>query len=37
MPYVRVLVIEDNADLAANVVDYLEGHGHLVDWAGDGL
>lgn len=37
MPYVRVLVIEDNTDLAANVVDYLEGHGHLVDWAGDGL
>lgn len=33
----RVLLIEDNPDLAANVVDYLQEHRHVVDWAGDGL
>lgn len=33
----RVLVIEDNTKLAANIVDYLEGCGHLPDAAGDGL
>jgi DNA-binding response OmpR family regulator len=32
----RVLVIEDNADLAAMVGDYLAGRGHRVDFAGDG-
>jgi DNA-binding response OmpR family regulator len=32
-----VLVVEDNADLAANVADYLEGRGHLVDIALDGV
>jgi DNA-binding response OmpR family regulator len=32
----RVLVIEDNADLAAMVGDYLESRGHRVDFAGDG-
>jgi DNA-binding response OmpR family regulator len=32
-----ILVIEDNADLAANIADYLEGHGHLVDTALDGV
>lgn len=33
----RILVVEDNPDLAANLIDYLEGHGHLADAAGDGL
>jgi len=32
-----VLVVEDNADLAANIADFLEGHGHLVDVALDGV
>ncbi|NKF21232.1 response regulator transcription factor [Solimonas marina] len=32
----RVLLIEDNADLAANVGDYLEALGHSVDFAYDG-
>lgn len=33
----KILVVEDNPDLAANLVDYLEARGHLVDAAGDGL
>ena len=33
----RILVIEDNPDLAANLVDYLEAKGHLADAAGDGI
>jgi DNA-binding response OmpR family regulator len=33
----HVLVIEDNNDLAANVGDYLEDRGHVVDFAGDGV
>lgn len=33
----RVLIIEDNRDLAANLVDYLEARGHSADWACDGL
>ncbi|MFP3873823.1 MAG: response regulator transcription factor [Thiohalophilus sp.] len=33
----RVLVIEDNPDLAANLCDYLEARAHQVDVAGDGL
>jgi DNA-binding response OmpR family regulator len=33
----RVLVVEDDPDLAANLVDYLAARGHLVDAAGDGL
>ena len=33
----KILVVEDNPDLAANLVDYLTGQGHLVDAAGDGL
>ncbi len=32
----RILVVEDNPDLAANLVDYLEAKGHIVDAAGDG-
>jgi DNA-binding response OmpR family regulator len=33
----RVLIIEDNPDIAANLGDYLEDHGHMVDFAGDGI
>ncbi len=33
----RILIVEDNLDLAANLVDYFEAKGHLVDAAGDGL
>jgi DNA-binding response OmpR family regulator len=33
----RVLVIEDNNDIATNVGDYLEERGHVVDFAGDGV
>ena len=32
----RVLVIEDHPDLAANLGDYLSAQGHSVDFAGDG-
>lgn len=37
LPALKILVIEDNPDLAANLVDYLTAHGHLVDAAADGL
>jgi len=30
----RILVIEDNSDIAANIGDYLEEKGHVVDFAG---
>lgn len=33
----RVLIIEDNPDIAANVGDYLEINGHWVDFASDGV
>lgn len=33
----RVLVIEDNQDLAENIGDYLEDHGHIIDFAMDGI
>lgn len=33
----RILVIEDNPDLAANLVDFLTARGHVVDAAGDGV
>ena len=32
-----ILIIEDNAQLAANLYDYLEGCGHMLDAAPDGL
>ncbi|MDD5297767.1 MAG: response regulator transcription factor [Rhodocyclaceae bacterium] len=37
MTSLKVLVIEDNRDLAANLVDFLSAKGHAVDAAGDGL
>lgn len=33
----RILVVEDNPDLAANLMDYLGSRGHVVDAAADGL
>ena len=33
----RILVIEDNRDILANVLDYLELKGYLVDCAQDAL
>lgn len=33
----RILIVEDNPDLAANLVDYLEAKGHLPDTTGDGV
>ena len=33
----RILVIEDNSDIAANIGDYLEEKSHTVDFAGDGV
>lgn len=33
----RVLVIEDNTDLATNIGDYLEDRDYVVDFAGDGV
>jgi DNA-binding response OmpR family regulator len=34
---VRVLVIEDDSTIAANLYDFLESRGHTVDAAGDGV
>lgn len=33
----RILVIEDNQDIAANLGDFLEERGHTVDFAADGI
>lgn len=33
----RLLIIEDNPQLAGNLIDYLESHGHSVDAATDGV
>jgi len=33
----RVLIVEDNHDLASNMFDYLEARGHIPDAAGDGI
>jgi DNA-binding response OmpR family regulator len=33
----RVLIVEDDASIAANLYDYLEARGHVVDAAGDGV
>ena len=37
VPKVRILIIEDNPDIAANIGDYLDEKGHTVDFAGDGI
>lgn len=33
----KVLIVEDNADIAANIGDYLEAQGHVLDFALDGV
>lgn len=33
----KILIIEDNKDLAANLAEFLEGQGHVIDAAADGL
>ena len=33
----RILIVEDNADIAANIGDYLEAQGHVPDFALDGI
>lgn len=33
----RILIIEDDATIAANLYDYFEAHGHSIDAAGDGV
>ena len=33
----KILIIEDNPDIAANIGDYLDDRGHVVDFAGDGV
>lgn len=33
----RILIVEDNADLAENIADYLEGQGHVMDFSMDGI
>ena len=33
----RILVVEDNPDIAGNIGDYLELQGHIVDFANDGV
>lgn len=37
MPPLRVLVIEDHHDIAANICDYLEAQGYVTDYAADGM
>ena len=36
-PPLRILVIEDNVDIAENIGDYLESQGHILDFAMDGI
>lgn len=33
----RILIIEDDATISANLYDYLEAHGHSMDAAADGI
>ncbi len=37
MGQMRILVIEDNQDIAGNICDYLESQGALMDYAADGV
>ncbi len=37
MSQMRILVIEDNQDIAGNICDYLESQGAVTDYAADGL
>jgi CheY-like chemotaxis protein len=33
----RILIVEDNTDIAENIGDYLEQQGHVLDFAMDGI
>ena len=33
----KLLLVEDNKDLALNIIEYLESKGHIIDYAADGL
>ena len=33
----NILLVEDNRDLATNLFDYFESHGHAMDLAADGI
>lgn len=35
--FMRILIIEDNADISASIYDYLENRGHVMDAAPDGV
>lgn len=37
MKQMRILIIEDNQDIAENICDYLESQGAITDYAADGL
>ncbi len=37
LPSLRILIVEDNIDIAENIADYLEVHGHVLDFAMDGI
>jgi DNA-binding response OmpR family regulator len=36
-PPLRILIVEDNSDIAENIGDYLEAQGHIMDFALDGI
>ena len=37
MRSIRILIVEDNPDLAENISDFFESQGHLLDFAMDGI
>ena len=37
LPSLRILIVEDNVDIAENIADYLEVQGHVLDFAMDGI
>ena len=37
LPSLRILIVEDNLDIAENIADYLEVQGHVLDFAMDGI
>jgi len=36
-PSLRILIVEDNTDIAENIADFLEAQGHVLDFAMDGI
>ena len=37
MTQMRILIIEDNQDIAGNICEYLDSQGHITDYAADGV